>query len=189
MEATDAFIMALSGLGDGTVPEEIEKERGRLVDFLLDAHPYFHGKSAAVYGDPDTVTGITRLVLEMGMTPRYVLTGTPGEAFTSSVRSLLARYGAQGCEVRAAGDLFELHQRIKNEPVDVMICTSYGKQIARAEDIPLVRAGFPVLDRYGHPYHPLVGYRGAMRLAEMIANALMDRRDRDCKDEDFELVM
>jgi nitrogenase molybdenum-iron protein beta chain len=28
-----------------------------------------------------------------------------------------------------------------------------------------------------------------MRLVEMIANALMDRRDRDCKDEDLELVM
>jgi nitrogenase molybdenum-iron protein beta chain len=189
IEATDAFIMALAGLGDGTVPGEIEKERGRLIDFLLDAHPYFHAKSAAIYGDPDTVTGIAKLVLEMGMIPKYVLTGTPGEAFVSSVRSLLARYDAQGCEVKAAGDLFELHQRIKNDPVDIMIGTSYGKQIARAEDIPLVRAGFPVLDRYGHPYHPLVGYRGAMRLVEAIANALMDRRDRECNDEDFELVM
>jgi len=28
-----------------------------------------------------------------------------------------------------------------------------------------------------------------MRLVEMILNALMDRQDRDCADEDLELVM
>ena len=85
--------------------------------------------------------------------------------------------------------MFELHQWIKNERVDLLIGGSYGKQIARAEDIPLVRAGFPILDRYVHSYMPLVGYRGAMRLVEMILNALMDRKDRDCADEDLELVM
>ena len=189
IEATDAFVMAVSGLGDGAVPREIEKERGQLIDLLLDAHPNFHGKEAAIYGDPDTVAGIAQLVLEMGMRPKYVLTGTPGEAFASRLHSLLARYDAEGCKVKAAGDLFELHQWIKNEPVDVLIGSSYGKQIARAEDIPLVRAGFPILDRYGHSCQPLVGYRGAMRLVELISNALMDRRDRECRDEDLELVM
>jgi nitrogenase molybdenum-iron protein beta chain len=181
--------MAVSGLGDGSVPREIEKERGQLVDLMLDAHPHFHGKKAAIYGDPDTVAGIAQLVLEMGMTPKHILTGTPGEAFVSRTDSLLARYNVKGCKVKAAGDPFELHQWIKDEPVEVLIGSSYGKQIARAEDIPLVRAGFPVLDRYGHSCHPLVGYRGAMRLVEMISNALMDRRDRECNDEDLELVM
>ena len=73
--------------------------------------------------------------------------------------------------------------------MDLLIGTTHGKYIARAEDIPLVRAGFPILDRYVHSYMPLVGYRGAMRLLELICNALMDRRDRDAADEDFELVM
>ncbi|MDN5308317.1 MAG: nitrogenase molybdenum-iron protein beta chain, partial [Eubacteriaceae bacterium] len=78
---------------------------------------------------------------------------------------------------------------IKNEPVDVLIGGSYGKAIARAEDIPLVRAGFPILDRYVHSYMPIVGYKGAMRLIELILTAIMDRMDRDCADEDFEVVM
>ena len=59
----------------------------------------------------------------------------------------------------------------------------------RAEDIPFVRLGFPILDRSVHSYFPVVGYRGAMRLIEMISGALLDRADRDAKDEDFELVM
>jgi nitrogenase molybdenum-iron protein beta chain len=45
------------------------------------------------------------------------------------------------------------------------------------------------MDRYVHSYMPLVGYRGAMRLLELILNALMDRQDRDCKEENMELVM
>jgi len=40
-----------------------------------------------------------------------------------------------------------------------------------------------------HPYLPVVGYKGAMRLPELISNALLDRVDRDTEDVDFELVM
>jgi nitrogenase molybdenum-iron protein beta chain len=85
--------------------------------------------------------------------------------------------------------LFELHQWIKNEPVDLLIGSTYGKHNARAEDIPFIRAGFPVLDRYGGTLLPIVGYAGAIRLVEQIINALLDRFDRDVSDEDFEIVL
>ena len=70
-----------------------------------------------------------------------------------------------------------------------MIGSSYGKYIARAEDIPLVRAGFPVLDRYGAPIQSVCGYTGGVYFAEKILNALLDRFDRDVSDEDFECVL
>jgi nitrogenase molybdenum-iron protein beta chain len=66
---------------------------------------------------------------------------------------------------------------------------THGKYIARAEDIPLVRVGFPVLDRYIHSYMPTVGYKGAMRLLELMLSELMNRQYRDDNEEDFELVM
>jgi nitrogenase molybdenum-iron protein beta chain len=66
---------------------------------------------------------------------------------------------------------------------------SLFKQIARAEDIPLVRVGFPILDRYAHAYFPLVGYQGALQVLKGILDTLMDRQDRDCADEDLEFVM
>ncbi|MDR1659648.1 MAG: nitrogenase molybdenum-iron protein subunit beta [Desulfovibrio sp.] len=185
--ATDSLVMAAARGAD--VPRELEDERGRLLDLMLDANPYFHNKTLAVFGDPDTVLGLTAFALELGMKPRYVITGTPGEAFTRRANALLGGYGVAEATVKASADLFELHQWIKNKPVDLLLGTSFGKQIAKAEDIPLVRAGFPVLDRYGHSYMPIVGYRGAMRLAEMIAGALMDRQDRDCADEDMDIVM
>jgi len=195
IKATDAFLMALRGSFAQEVPAEIEEERGQLVDIMTDTHFHFHGKRVAVFGDPDIVTGLTEFVLSLGMVPVHILTGTPGGAIGSAVGSFEEDIAGMLLEanikanVKAGGDLFTLHQWIKNQPVDLIIGTTYGKYIARAEDIPFIRAGFPILDRSVHSYMPLVGYRGAMRLIEMISGALLDRADRDAADEDFELVM
>ncbi len=90
--------------------------------------------------------------------------------------------------VKQQGDLFELHERIKADPVKLILGNTYGKHIGRAENIPLVRFGFPILDRVGHRLFPTVGYRGAMHLVEKISDALLDQRDRTCPEEWFELV-
>lgn len=195
VKATDAMVMALSGNFGKEIPAELEVERGQLVDIMTDTHFHFHGKKVAIFGDPDVVTGLVEFVLSLGMKPVHVLTGTPGGAMGSSVgnfeddiQGMFDEANITG-NVKSGGDLFLLHQWIKNEPVDLLIGNTYGKYIARAEDIPLVRCGFPVLDRSVHSYFPIVGYRGAMRLIEMVSGALLDRADRDATDEDFELVM
>ena len=90
--------------------------------------------------------------------------------------------------VRAKGDLFLLHQWIKNDPVDLLIGNTYGKYIARDEDIPFIRWGFPILDRQGHQYFPTVGYKGGLYFLEKVLNTLLDRQDRDAPEEKFELV-
>ncbi len=91
--------------------------------------------------------------------------------------------------MRAAGDMFLLHQWIKNEPVDLLISNTYGKYIARDEDIPFLRFGFPILDRVGHQYFPNVGYKGGLRLLERILGLLLDRKDRDDPETTFELTL
>ncbi|RDU23143.1 nitrogenase molybdenum-iron protein subunit beta [Anaerosacchariphilus polymeriproducens] len=189
VEATDKFIMTLQEITKEEIPYSIEEERGQLVDIMIDIHPYTYGKKAAIFGDPDTVLGITAFVLELGMIPKYVVTGTPGTDFVERANLLFKKFGVDGCIAKESGDLFLMHQWIKNEPVDLLIGGSYGKHIARAEDIPLVRMGFPIIDRYIHSYVPLVGYKGAMRMAEFITNALMDYQDSHCKEEDLEVVM
>lgn len=188
IRATDKFVMQLLNITGKSVPYELEEERGQLVDIMTDTHYHFHGKRVAIFGDPDIVTSLTEFTLALGMEPVYVLTGTPGESFNKEISLMLAEEGIE-CKVKAASDLFELHQWIKEEPVDLMIGNTYGKYIARAEDIPLIRIGFPILDRSVHSYFPITGYKGAMRIIEMISNALLDRADRDATDEDFELVM
>lgn len=186
--ATDKFLMAVSRLTGREISADIEEERGQLIDIMVDLHDQYQGKQVAIFGDPDVVIALTGFILELGMVPRYVLTGTPGEAFEKEVTQMLAPAGIKA-KVKAAGDLFTLHQWLKEEKVDLLLGTTYGKYIARAEDIPLVRVGFPILDRGVHSYMPIIGYKGAMRLIEMISNTLLDRQDRDARDEDFELLM
>lgn len=187
--ATDDFIMELVKFTKGEVPYELEEERGQLLDIMVDSHPYYSGKTVAINGDPDFVIAMTRFVLELGMIPKIVITGTPGKAFEKAVNELFEEFGAEGCMCKAESDLFEFHQLVKNDKIDLLIGGTHTKYIARAEDIPFVRAGFPILDRYVHSYMPLVGYKGAMRLMELILMALMDRLDRDAAEEDFELIL
>ncbi|AEV67922.1 nitrogenase molybdenum-iron protein subunit beta [Acetivibrio clariflavus] len=188
IEATDRFLMEISKITGKEIPYELEEERGQVVDVMVDCHYHYHGKKVAIFGDPDLVIALTEFAISLGMIPKYVLTGTPGDSFEKEVGEMLKAAGVDG-KVKAAGDLFTLHQWIKEEPVDLLMGTTHGKYIARAEDIPFVRIGFPILDRSVHSYMPLVGYRGAMRIIEMISNTLLDRQDRDAADEDLELIM
>jgi nitrogenase molybdenum-iron protein beta chain len=180
---TDELVMNISSLMGVPILQEIEYERGRLVDMMTDAHPHFHSKSLAIFGDPDIVIGMISLAMEMGMNPVYALTGTPDKKFAEEVKKV-----APDCEAMI-GDSFLLHQKIKNRPVDMLIGNTFGKLIARAEDIPLVRVGFPITDRANMHYFPIVGYAGAARLVELIGNTFLDRLDRDCDDAHFEMVL
>ncbi len=188
LTATDRFVDVLRKLAGVHVPDSINLERGQLLDVIADMHQYFYGKKVALVGDPDQLISLTEFLVSIDMMPIYVVTGTPGKKFESRINEITKDVPHE-VKVRAEGDMFLLHQWIKNEPVDLMIGNTYLKYISRDEDIPFVRFGFPILDRIGHSYFPTVGYRGGLRLLEKILDALLDRQDRDSSEEGFELVM
>ena len=187
LKATDRFVDALRTVGGTTVPDEITYERGQLIDMISDMHQYFYHKKVAIAGDPDQVIAMTEFLTTLDMCPVHIVTGTPGKKFEQRIAEITAN-SPYPVNVRAAGDLFLLHQWMKNEPVDLLIGNTYCKYIARDEDVPLVRWGFPILDRQGHQYFPTVGYKGAIRMLEKFLNAILDRTDRDAPEEKFELV-
>ncbi len=190
LEATDRFILELRKYNGGVVPREITDERGRLIDLITDMHQYFYNKTAALWGDPDQLVSLSEMLLTVDILPKYVVTGTPGKKFLRRMGDVLQDRKSE-VQVRqgAGADLFLLHQWIKNEKVDLLIGNTYGKYIRRDEGIPLVRHGFPILDRVGHQFFPTVGYRGAIRLLEQVLEALMQRQDDECSEERFELTM
>jgi nitrogenase molybdenum-iron protein beta chain len=185
--ATDRFMEILRFRG-GQITKPLENERGQLVDLMVDTQQHFYGKKVAIFGDPDHVLALTEFCRDLGMIPVHVLTGTPGKRFVEEGKRILGHKGA-GANIKAEGDLFLLHQWIKNEPVDLLLGNTYGKYIARAEDIPFVRVGWPILDRAGHSLLPTVGYNGAIRLLTRMLDTLLDRRDRDAPEHEFELVL
>ncbi|MDR3630704.1 MAG: nitrogenase molybdenum-iron protein subunit beta [Desulfocapsaceae bacterium] len=188
LKATDRFIDALRIVAGTTVPDEVTYERGQLVDLISDMHQYFYHKRVALVGDPDQLISMVEFLVSIDMCPVHVVTGTPGKKFEKRIKALTKDMPFE-VKVKAKGDMFLLHQWIKNEPVDLLIGNTYCKYIARDEDLPLVRWGFPILDRQGHQYFPTVGYKGGLRLLEKILSALLDRKDRDDPERSFELVM
>ncbi len=188
LAASDRFIDALRTIAGVVVPEQITRERGQLVDMISDMHQYFYGRKVALAGDPDQLIAMTEFLVSLDMKPVHIVTGTPGKKFEERIREITRDMGCE-VNVKAKGDMFLLHQWIKNDPVDFLIGNSYLKYIARDEDIPLVRWGFPILDRQGHQYFPTVGYKGGLRLLEKILDVLLDRKDRDDSEIGFELVL
>ena len=190
IQATDRFLMAVSEITGNPVPDSITEERGRVVDLITDMQQYFADKKVAIFGDPDQLIPLTEFLLDIDMKPVHIVSGTPGKYFSKKIAELVdERIPTANYRNGARADTFLLHQWMKKEPVDLLIGNTYGKYIARDEDVPLMRMGFPIVDRIGHQYFPTVGYRGAMRIAENILNLLMDRQDRDAPEERFELVM
>jgi len=190
LSATDRFITAISKVAGVAVPDEITAERGRLVGVMCDMEQYLHGKRVALFGDPDQLLPLTEFLLDLSMKPVHIVSGTPGQRFEKQMRALLEERSPEtNFKSGLQADMFLLHQWMKNEPVDLLIGNTYGKYMARDEDIPFIRFGFPILDRIGHSYFPSIGYNGSLRILEKILNALMDRQDRDALEEKFELVM
>jgi nitrogenase molybdenum-iron protein beta chain len=184
---TDRFVMKAAELANVAIPPELEQERARVVDMMTDAHPHFYGKKVAIFGDPDIIEGVTSLVLEMGMEPVVVLSGSISKAYVERVSEMVHPLYPDA-QILDEADLFTLHQIIKNEPVDMLIGNTYGKHIALAEDIPLIRVGFPIMDRANLHHFPVMGYAGAARLIEWIGNTFLDIKDKTVPEEELEVV-
>jgi nitrogenase molybdenum-iron protein beta chain len=187
LKATDRFIDTLRKVAGVSVPDTVAFERGQLVDLISDMHQYFYGKKVALVGDPDQVIALTEFLVSIDMKPMHIVTGTPGNKFEKRIDEITAEAGYKA-NVKAGGDMFLLHQWIKNEPVDLIIGNTYCKYIARDEDIPFLRFGFPILDRVGHQYFPTVGYKGGLHMLTRILDLILTRTDRDETEEKFELV-
>jgi nitrogenase molybdenum-iron protein beta chain len=188
LHATDRFIDTLRKTAGVNVPDSLTVERGRLLDIITDMHQYFYGKKVALAGDPDQLISLTEFLVSIDMWPVHIVSGTQGKKFENRIQEL-TRDIPYPVNIGIPGDMFLLHQWIKNDPVDLLIGNTYLKYMARDEETPLVRFGFPILDRIGHSYFPTVGYRGGMRLLEKILDAILDKQDRDSAEESFELVM
>lgn len=190
VKATDRFIQAIAKAAKVSIPDEITVERGRLVDALADMQQYFYNKKVAVFGDPDQIIPLVEFLVDLGMKPTAIISGTPGKEFAKRLEPILADKvpGVKYANGQQA-DMYKLHSWIKEEPVDLIIGNTYGKYIARDEKIPFLRYGFPIIDRIGHSYFTTIGYMGTLSLAKDILNLLLDYQDANCSETKFELVM
>ncbi|HAC63254.1 MAG TPA: nitrogenase molybdenum-iron protein subunit beta [Cyanothece sp. UBA12306] len=180
IKGTDEFLTALSEITGNPVPPELELERGRAVDAMTDSHAWLHGKTAAIYGDPDLVIGMLQFMLEMGVEPVHVLVHNSTKEFIAEAEALLASspYG-QKATVWGGKDLWHLRSLLFTEPVDFLVGNSYAKYLQRDTGIPLIRIGYPIFDRHHLHRYSTIGYKGAINLLNWLVNSLFEEIDRN----------
>lgn len=173
LENTDQFVTNVCKLTGLKIPESVKKDRGRLMDAMVDAHSYNYHRKVAIFGDPDFVSGMTRFTSEMGMIPTVVCTGAKSNRFTEDINKI-ADEKSFNPVILAGDDLYDMHREIKNVGADILIGNSYGASIAQEENIPLFRAGFPIFDRLGAQRISALCYRGGIEFVDRITNTLLD---------------
>jgi nitrogenase molybdenum-iron protein beta chain len=198
---TDDFLMKVSEVTGKPIPESLAKERGRLVDMIADSHTWLHGKKFALYGDPDFVLGLVKLLLECGAEPTHIVCHNGNKRWAKAVDKLLAEspFGVNG-KVYAGADLWQLRSLCFTDKPDFLIGNSYGKYIQRDTrhkgeefEVPVIRLGFPLFDRHHLHRMSTLGYEGAMTIVTTLVNAVLEQLDRETigmgtTDYNFDLV-
>ncbi|MDD2270666.1 MAG: Fe-only nitrogenase subunit beta [Desulfuromonadaceae bacterium] len=173
---TDTFLQNLKTMTGKPIPESLVRERGLAIDALTDlSHMFFADKRVAIYGNPDLVIGLAEFCLDLEMKPVLLLLGddNPGYKEDPRIKALQEKVDYD-MQIIMNADFWDLENRIKNEglELDLILGHSKGRFISIDYDIPMLRVGFPTYDRAGMHRYPVVGYAGAIWLAEQMANTL-----------------
>ncbi len=173
---TDTFLANIRKITGKPIPQSLVKKRGVALDALADlSHMFLTGKKVAIYGNPDMVIGLAEFCIDLEMEPVLLLLGDDNSSYGKDPRIKALQENAPfDMEIVTNADFWELEDRIKNKglELDLILGHSKGRYIAIDNNIPMVRLGFPVFDRAGKYRHPIVGYAGAIWLAEEMANTI-----------------
>ncbi len=176
---SDTFFAALEAVSGVSMPREVGLERGRLVDAMVDGHKYVFGKRAIVYGEEDLVIGLTSFLAEIGVKPVLVATGARNVNLEEHIRTVCGDVLTEMPEVHEGVDFHDIAERSAQLAPDLLVGHSKGYRYAREWNVPLVRVGFPVHDRFGGQRLLHIGYRGAQTLLDRIVNVILEKKQAD----------
>ncbi len=171
---TDIFFDLLEQSSGAERPDKYVVEKGRLVDSYVDAHKYLFGKRAIIYGEEDLVVGLTSFLTEIGVIPALCASGGRSGRLKSAIEQVTAGILPHGPAVHEGMDFYRIEELARELSPDLLIGHSKGYTLARKLGIPLIRAGFPIHDRFGAQRILHVGYRGTQSLLDRIVNALIE---------------
>lgn len=160
LTATDALVTLLMRISGKPAPARLKRQRGQLLDAMLDGHFHLGGKRVAIGAEPDLLFALASLIHEMG--------GEVAAAVTTTHSPVLT--GVPTAEVRI-GDLEDLEQLAAG--CDLLLTHAHGRQAAERLRIPLFRVGIPQFDRIGAAHQLSVGYRGTRDLIFQLANTFI----------------
>ena len=176
LRETDEFFKGLEDLTGRITPDQHTAERGRLIDAYVDGHKYIFNKRAVVFGEEDLVVGLVSFLAEIGIKPVLCASGGKSGRLAAAVAEVTGTLLPEPPVVREGVDFFEIAEEAEALAPDLLIGHSKGYHLAKRWQVPLVRVGFPIHDRFGGPRILHLGYRGAQNLLDQIINAMIERK-------------
>ncbi len=176
LRESDRFFSLLEEVSGRKTPARHIPDRGRLIDALVDGHKYVFGKRAVVYGEEDLVVGLASFFAEIGVHPVLCATGARSGRFERSIREVLEDLPVEAPIIRAGVDFYEIAEEAESLSPDLLVGNSKGFHLARRWNVPLIRVGFPIHDRFGGQRILHLGYRGAQSLFDRVVNAMIERK-------------
>jgi len=176
LRESDRFFGILEELSGRPVPLKHTLERGRLIDAYVDGHKYVFEKRAVVYGEEDLVVGMAAFLAEIGIKPVLCASGGKSGRLEAAIRQATEDLLAEPALVREGVDFSEIAADAEALAPDLVIGNSKGYHLARRWNVPLIRVGFPIHDRFGGHRILHLGYRGAQALLDLIVNAVIEAK-------------
>jgi len=176
IKGSDKFFSLLETLTGDRRAEKYEDERRRLVDAYADGHKYVFDKKVIIYGEEDLVIGMTAFLREIGMVPVLCATGGKSGLMKKRIGELVPEMDELGIKVREGVDFVDIEDEAKTVQPDFLIGNSKGYTMSRKNNIPLLRLGFPIHDRFGGQRMHHLGYRGTQELFDRIVNTVIEQR-------------
>jgi nitrogenase molybdenum-iron protein NifN len=176
---SDAFFSVLEEVSGRETPDAFQKERGRLVDACVDAHKYLSGRTAVVFGDEDLCVGLVAFLTEIGIRTTLVVSGGRSGRLKGEIERVTRAFLEDGPRVLDDADFRDLEECPESQTADLFVGHSKGYKLSRRRDVPLVRVGFPLHDRFGAQRILHLGWRGAHDLLDRMVNALLEKRQED----------
>jgi nitrogenase molybdenum-iron protein alpha/beta subunit len=169
LDAVDQLVLCLLQLRPemaDQLPQSFTRNRGRLKDALVDTHLLLKDKRVLLAMEAEHALSLSRLILETGASVHAILPhaskATESFDFPYSVGDL---EDVEDLIVKARGEV---------KPFDLLISNSHAAEVARRVEVPLLRAGFPIFDRYGETLRLRTGYAGSYQFVFEMANAILE---------------
>ena len=176
IKESDKFFTLLEALTEQERPEKYDDERRRLIDAYADGHKYVFEQKVIIYGEEDLVVGMTAFLTEIGITPILCASGGKSGLLRKSIMELIPGMDELGIKVREGVDFVDIEDEAKLLKPDFLIGNSKGYTMSRKNNIPLIRLGFPIHDRFGGQRMHHLGYRGTQELFDRIVNTVIEQR-------------
>ncbi|MCE1272959.1 MAG: nitrogenase [Chlorobiales bacterium] len=178
IKASDRFFAALEQLTEKPMPEIYEDERRRLVDAYADGHKYIFGRRAILYGEEDLVISMAAFLHEIGVVPVLCASGGKSGLMKQRLLELVPDLDDLGIKVREGVDFVDIEHEADELKPDLLIGNSKGFTMSKKHDLPLLRIGFPIHDRFGGQRVHHLGYRGTQELFDRIVNTVIEERQK-----------